>query len=290
MLQPALAVLLVPLLLLPAAGSRLPPGVQFATRTDLVEVYATVTDAHGQPVTGLPQDAFTVLEDGVPRPIRAFVEGEFPLTLAIAVDRSWSMAGEPLAVGHRGALAVVERLDSEDAALVLAIGSQVEVVSALGGNRTAHRRAIDRLDPWGTSPLGDGIAAALREVEAGEGRRALVLWSDGVERYNEQSRDAVLQQVRGSRVLVYPVAIGRAIPPLFTELAAISGGRAFAARDREAAEQVAADIIGELRHQYLLGYEPPTAVEPRPGWHRIDVRVAGAGVQVRARAGYLVPK
>ena len=287
MLQPALAAVAVALFVPSIAGSSAGAGLQFAARTDLVEVYATVTDAQGQPVTGLPQDAFTVLEDGVARPIRAFAEGEFPLTLAIAVDRSWSMAGEPLAIGRRGALAAVERLEPDDAALVLAIGSQVEVVSALGRERAGHERAIDRLDPWGTSPLGDGIAAALQAVEPGTGRRALVLWSDGVERYSEQSREAVLAQVRRSSVLVYPVAIGRAFPPLFAELAALSGGRALAARDRDAAERAAADVMSELRHQYLLGYEPPT-VDPQPGWHRIDVDVAGEDVRVRARAGYLV--
>ena len=55
-------------------------------------MYATVTDPEGEPATGLTADAFTVLEDGVAQPVSVFAAGEFPLTVAMVVDRSFSMA------------------------------------------------------------------------------------------------------------------------------------------------------------------------------------------------------
>ena len=263
-------------------------AAQFTARTDLVEVYATVTDQEGRPVTNLPVDAFTVLEDGAERPIELFVQGTFPLTVALGVDRSWSMAGERLAIAKRGAAASLEALGASDDALVLAIGSQVELVSSLDAAAEAHRDAVLGLTPWGTSPLGDGVVEALEAVEEGSGRRALILWSDGSERYNERSADAVREQVRRSRVLVYPVAVGRAAPGLFHELGALSGGRAFAADTRERAANVAATILGELRHQYLLGYAPPEGDQRRPGFRAIEVRVRDPQLRVRARTGYTV--
>ena len=69
---------------------------QFATGTDLVEVYATVTTADGRPVTTLARDDFIVLDNGVRQRIDAFAVGDFPLSVALALDRSWSMAGQRL--------------------------------------------------------------------------------------------------------------------------------------------------------------------------------------------------
>jgi Ca-activated chloride channel family protein len=120
-------------------------------------------------------------------------------------------------------------------------------------------------------------------VATDPGRRAVVLLSDGVEREAQRPRHDVLEQVRQSGVLVYPIAIARTTSPLLAELAALSGGRVLQARDRRAAERAAMTVARELRHQYLLGYAPP----PGPaGWRRIEVRVNRPGLRVRARQGY----
>jgi len=69
---------------------------QFSSGVQLIEVYATVTDAKGELVMGLRQSDFQVFENDRPQEISAFAAGEFPLTVALGVDRSFSMAGEPL--------------------------------------------------------------------------------------------------------------------------------------------------------------------------------------------------
>jgi Ca-activated chloride channel family protein len=258
---------------------------QFSARTDLVEVYATVLDGRGRPVRNLRQDAFAVFEDGEPKEIVAFAAGTFPLTLAVGVDRSWSMAGEPLAIARRGAVAALMRLTGGDASMVMAIGSRIETVAALDTALADQRRAVERLDPWGTSPLADGIVAAVSAVDAARGRRALLLWSDGRERYSETSRAEAVAEVRRTRVLVYPIAVGAPVSPLLQDVADESGGRALSARGRREAEAAAETVIEELRHQYLLGYEPEPA-KPA-GWRRIVVTVADEHHRVRARRGYI---
>src|SRR4030095_1659009 len=69
---------------------------KFSSQVQLVEVYATVTDDRGELVTGLRQNDFQVYENNQLQDISTFAAGEFPLTVALGVDRSWSMAGKPL--------------------------------------------------------------------------------------------------------------------------------------------------------------------------------------------------
>src|SRR5215204_4390745 len=66
-------------------------SAQFTSGVNVVEVYAAATDRDGNPVTGLRREDFTVLEEGQPQPISAFTEGDFPLSVALGLDRSFSM-------------------------------------------------------------------------------------------------------------------------------------------------------------------------------------------------------
>src|SRR5256885_14093600 len=79
------------------------PVAQFSSRVQLVEVYASVTDASGEPVMGLTRGDFEVYEDDQRQDISTFAAGEFPLAVALGVDRSWSMAGGPLRLARRAA-------------------------------------------------------------------------------------------------------------------------------------------------------------------------------------------
>jgi hypothetical protein len=89
--------------------------------------------------------------------------------------------------------------------------------------------------------------------------------------------------------MVYPVALGRTAPPLFAELAALTGGRSFASRDEANLDEVMRAIVGDLHHQYLLGYAPrPAGPTDRGRWRSIEVRTDLPGARVRARRGYVV--
>ena len=92
--------------------------------------------------------------------------------------------------------------------MVIAVGSETTVVAPLSTNHEAALAAIDRLDAWGTTPLYDAIAVALDAIQSAKGRRALVVLSDGSDRYSEITAAALVDLVRRRDVLVYPVAIG----------------------------------------------------------------------------------
>ena len=155
-------------------------------------------------------------------------------------------------------------------------------------DRAEQVRAVAELDPWSTTALHDGIIAALDRLEPEAGRQALVLFSDGVDRYSKASVASVVERARRSHALVYPIAFGKTRPPLLAELAVLTGGRSFLLRDPRALEKTLADIARELRYQYLLGYVPMEPITPGASeWRSIRVVVKKPGLRVRARDGYM---
>ena len=268
-------------------SARQDPVAQFSSRVQLVEVYATVTDAKGELVTGLRQEDFEVFENNQPQTVSAFAAGEFPLTVALGVDRSWSMAGDRLRLAKQASQAFLRALKPADRSMVVAISSEPEVIAPLTMDRFNQERAIAALDPWSTTALHDAIIGTLDRLEPEQGRQALVVFSDGTDRYSRATPADVIARARRSNALIYPIAIGRTRPPLLAELAVIAGGRSFLLRDEKQLQQTLETIARELRYQYLLGYMPVDPIEDGTNeWRPIRVTVKKPGLRVRARDGY----
>ena len=258
---------------------------QFTSGVNLVEVYATVTDRQGEPVTGLAASNFAVSEDGTRQAITAFAAGEFPLAVAIGLDRSFSMADKSnrLGIAKSAARTFVGALRQTDQVMVVAIGGEIEVASPLTTDHAAVLAAIDRLDAWGTTPLYDAALAALDAIQSARGRRALVLLSDGTDRYSDTAAADLVDQARRRDVLIYPIALGRARPPVFAELAAATGGRSFHTPEPRDLAPAMTAIARELRFQYLLGYVPVGRRADAAGMAR-DRRVSRSPRRSRSRA------
>ena len=197
--------------------------------------------------TGLRREDFEVYENNQLQEVSAFAAGEFLLTVALGVDRSWSMAGEPL-LAKQASQTFLRALKPADRAMVVAISSEADVIAPLTMDRprTVPRDCGAR--SRSTTALHDGIIAALDRLEPERGRQALVLFSDGVDRYSTKSSSDVLERARRSSALVYPIAVGRTRPPLLAELAVLTGGRSFLLRDIKDLEKTLADIARELRY------------------------------------------
>jgi Ca-activated chloride channel family protein len=258
---------------------------QFSSGVAAVEVYAAVTDARGDPVRDLVAADFQVLEDGQPQAISTFFAGDFPLTVAIGLDRSFSVAGERLDAMRHAATSFVDALRPEDGVMLLRIGSTVETVK----DRASVRSGITETDAFGTTALHDAVVAAIDAVDASRGRRALLLMSDGDDRYSRTSAADVVTRVRAANVIIYPIAFGHDRPSLFAELATLTGGRSFSTRKARDLTDIVKTIARELQFQYLLGYTPSRALTAGVDqWRSIEVRVPRQAARVRARAGYFV--
>lgn len=275
--------LIVPLF---AAG---PGAAQFTSGVNLVEVYATVSDVRGETVTGLSAADFEVSEDGRLQRITAFASGDFPLSVVVAIDRSFSMSGQRLALAKRGASAFIRALRDEDEVTVIAIGSELETIAPPGPAREAReagRTQWQTIGPWGTTPLYDATLQAIDRMQGRRGRRALLLLSDGDDRGSDTRAASLIDRARQTDVLVYPVALAKRRPPVFAELAGVTGGRSLFISDPKRLDDALASLARELRLQYLLGYVPPESAR-HAGWHAIDVRVKRPNLRVRARDGYV---
>lgn len=177
--------------------------------------------------------------------------------------------------------------------MLMSIGGKVEVIAPLSSDRESQFRALNDLRSWGTTSLHDAIIDAIDALQPAKGRRALVILSDGDDRYSNAAVADVLARARRADVMVYPVALGRTLPPLFNQIATLTGGRAFHQRSTRQLPQTLRAIADELRRQYLIGYAParPQAAADAPAattdtWRDIDVSVSRPRVTVRARDGY----
>jgi Ca-activated chloride channel homolog len=214
------------------------------------------------------------------------VAGEFPLSVAVGLDRSFSMTRERLSHAVAALRGFLTGLRPTDDAMLIGIGSRTEILAPLSTDHASSAATLEALEPWGATSLYDAILEALEAVRPATGRRALILLSDGMDRYSRASEADVVQAARRTDVLIYPIAMGKTRPPIFVELASISGARSFHATDRRALQATLATIGRELRFQYLIGYTPARPPAEDASWHSIRVSVKRPGVSVRARAGY----
>ena len=265
------------------------PAARFSSGVQAVEVYASVTDAAGEPVTGLKADDFQLQDDRRSQTITTFAEGAFPLTVALGVDRSLSMRGEPLRLARAAAQGFLRQLQPGDRSMVVAISADADVVAPLDMPREQQLAAVAGLDAWSTTALRDAVVKTLDRLAPEAGRQAVVVFSDGTDRYSDVSAAEMLERARRGSALVYPIVFGRATVAALSDVARLTGGRSFVLPDARGLDAALGSIARELRHQYLLGYAPAGAVEAGR-WHPIRVTVRGQDARswrVRARDGYV---
>jgi Ca-activated chloride channel family protein len=199
------------------------------------------------------------------------------------------MAGKPLELAKQASKTFLSQLKAGDRAMVVAISSTAEIIAPLSADRFTQTRVISALDPWSTTALRDAIVASLDRLEPEPGRQALVLFSDGNDRYSRASESEVIARARRSNALVYPITFGKQRPAFLAELAVLTGGRSFLLKDATELEKTLSTIARELRYQYLLGYAPSEPIaEGVHQWRSIRVTLTGnhPGLRVRARDGY----
>lgn len=261
-----------------------------AVDVDVVQITAVVTDGQGRFVRGLKQSDFTVTEDGKPQKITHFAAEDIPLELVAAIDVSSSMR-EALPGVRTAAKAFLSGLELRDQVTLLAFNDNIFTLVRRSTDQAARARAIDRLAPWGGTALHDAIVQALDLLGRQSGRRSIVLFSDGDDQSSRAPAATALARAEGSDATIYVIGQGRsihsgALQKLLQQLADISGGRAFFSNDPAKLRGTFAEILEDIRNQYLVAYPAPDS--RRDGaWHKIKVEVTGGNKHhVRARQGY----
>jgi VWFA-related protein len=307
--------LLAALLALPTPGVAQPPVSQdsqpaprFRSSIDVVSVAAVVRDRKGRFVSDLSKEDFQIVEGTERRKIVDFrAEANGPVKVALLMDISGSMrVGARRGEARQGAMHVFAGLRPIDQAAIFTFDTGLDQVSRFTSNRAELEAAIDTAQkPYGQTSLYDATAKIARVVAqesrtAGglPQRAAVVVVTDGIDTRSQLTPEQVATIASGIDVPVYIIAVmskvddpreradddssADGIPATrLQELAQATGGELFMASAPAHASVAARQILGELRHQYVLAFEAST----RPGWRPLEVR-AKDGLTVRARSGY----
>ncbi len=297
-LAAALAVLPVPCF----AGQR--PGVpQFPTALNQVHLTITVRDAAGRLVSDLKEEDFRVLEDGRPQMIQLFgravepgEEQHLALDLGLLMDTSESMLKE-LKLSQEAAVRFLESIPRARDLVTIFFDDDIRLSRYNSENQQGLFERILGAKGGGNTALYDAISVYLSRVQEGEGRKVLVLFTDGEDTRSELSRGDVLQLIRSSGVVIYPIFFTGGFDPgsqraavsrsVLEEMAEVTGGQVFTPRTSRDLPDIYGKILDELRAQYVLGYVPEIRADGK--FRRIRVEVKGKGLRARHRAGYYPP-
>jgi VWFA-related protein len=290
----------------PAEAQAVP---RFKSSVDVVSVAAVVRDKKGRFVTDLSKEDFKIVEGGVPRKILDFrAEANGPVKMALLVDISGSMrVGDRAVDAKQMAKHLFAALRPIDQSAIFTFDTGLDQVSGFTSDRARLEQSLETTQPpYGQTSLYDATAKIARVVatesrnSAGLPQRsAVVVITDGIDTKSQLTPDQVASIASEIDVPVYIVAVLTKIDDprqrdaaedssptgmpatRLQELAQRTGGELFMASAHAHASVAARQILGELRHQYVLAFEAST----RPGWRPLEVR-AKEGLTVRARSGY----
>jgi Ca-activated chloride channel family protein len=254
----------------------------------------TVTDAARRHVD-LTLEDLEIFEDGVTQQADVFHEAVAPVSIVLALDASGSMTRSAQAV-QDAASTFIRSSRPDDPMGVILFADKAEVVSDLTTNRDAAGKAVQAYTASGGTALYDALADALDLLKPVNGRRVIVVVTDGRDE-NAQSTgpgsirswDAVMAQATAVDATVYAIGLGSRVDRARLEqLAALTGGEAYFTSDVEELEHHYRRIGEELRRRYVLAY---TSTHPARdgGWRKVEIRFRQAGLNVRSREGYTAP-
>jgi VWFA-related protein len=249
-----------------------------------VILWVTVTDRNEGLVGDLTKEDFTVYEDGAPQTIRDFMLEDRPITMAIVLDSSGSMR-DAMPEVHQAAAGFVATLRPQDKALVIDFDDRVFLVQELTADQTLLKEAVSSTEALGSTALYDALHAAFRKLRGMEGRKAIVLLSDGDDTSSQLAYDRILEEAKAEGVLLYGIGLGDVRKSVLKELSDVTGGRAFFVPKASGLADVYRKIADELRRQYYLSYST-TNTKWDGRFIKLEVKSKNPDWSVRARRGY----
>ena len=250
-----------------------------------VLLWATVETKAKQPVTGLTREAFRVREDGAEQTILDFYLEERPITLALILDSSGSIK-DALPDLHQGALGFIDELKAEDRALVIDFDDKVYLIQDLTSDKEALREAASSTEAIGGTAIYDALHAAFRKLRGIDGRKAIVLLTDGDDTNSQFPFERVLEEAKTQEVLIYAIGLGATVRKgALKEFCDATGGRAYFVDKAKELSTAYTAIAAELRAQYHVSYQSPRK-EYDGRWVAVEIEIANPDLSVRARKGY----
>ena len=261
----------------------------FSTRTESVRVDVLVTEG-GRIVRGLGPADFEIRDEGVAQTVDLVSFEQLPIHVILALDLSYSVSGERLRDLRGASHALLDALRRDDRASLLTFNHAVSRRSTPTSDVGPLRTVLDALEPEdvesaGSTALADAAYAALVSGEKEGGRSLALIFSDGVDTGSWLSSSRVLDVARRTGVVVYGVSVRGSGGSFLSDLTEATGGSAIEAESTRNLRAVFIRALEEFRSRYLVSFSPKGVT--KPGWHRLEVRIKGRRVNLKARPGYM---
>ena len=263
----------------------------------LVNIFVNVTDSNGAIVGGLTRDDFKISEDNRPQDIAVFErQSELPLNLTLAIDTSGSVFKDRAVEQDAAKHFVHALLRTQDQMSLLEFATFVREVTPFTNKEAQIDHGLGSLRGGDATALYDAIYLASRSLGTKEGRKVLVLVSDGGDTAKSTSYNEALEQTLRNEVMIYSIidvpivaSAGRDLggEHALITLAEQTGGKSFYV-GAGGLDKAFARVSEDLRTQYLIGYYPHHQ-EPGLNFHRLRVtipRAANTSFNISYRTGY----
>jgi Ca-activated chloride channel family protein len=292
----------VPFVSLVAAVQRAP---LFRNGVDVVTVAVTVVDRKGNVVTDLSAADFEIVEDGRAQTIRFFAAGDSAsaderpaLHLGLLLDVSESM-GEDMQFSKTASIKFLNTLT--DAVDVAVVDFDTEVRTARY-SQNEFARLIERIrqkKAKGDTALYDAIATYLHSASEQDGRKVMLLYTDGGDTRSSVPLHELMDLLKASDVTVFAIGeLAHQSPSTATQqrmilqqIAEVTGGQAFFPTSVKELDGVYEKVVTQIRAQYTIGYLS-TNEKTDGTWRKVEVRIArrnGRDLRTRSRKGYFAP-
>jgi Ca-activated chloride channel homolog len=251
------------------------------TSVDLVLVPVTITDDRNRPVVGLDADNFQLFENKKPQAIKNFSSEDTPVSVGFIVDTSGSMSNK-LDRAREAVTQFCETANPQDEFFLITFANSPRLATDF----TTHPEEVENdlltAQSKGRTSLLDAIYMGVRKMHTARyARKALLIFSDGGDNHSRYSEKDVRTAVKESDLLIYSVGtFDRSVsteeellgPELLSSVSEQTGGKAFTLSNLKDMPSVTRVIGSQLRHQYLLAYQPQS--KPHDGkWHKISVKL-----------------
>jgi VWFA-related protein len=278
----------------PASASSQEGRIQFRSTVEAVNLSVVVTDKKGRFIPDLAADDFLVFENRAPQELAFFTAEVTPVTLLVLLDASTSVR-ESVDSIKEAASNFVSKLWEGDQAIIADFNERVRFSSYFSDDVDRLVSTIQSLYPSGWTALYDSVLLSLEKVSEAEGRKALLVFTDGDDSRSvgfgsEASAKDVVEGARSTEVTIYSVGFegrgGGVNKGFLKKLSEETGGTAFFPKGIGDLNQSFEQIQDELHSQYRMAYVPSNNGK-NGEWRSIEVRVKDRDdLVVRTRQGY----
>jgi Ca-activated chloride channel family protein len=272
------------------------PGATFKSGTQVVSLFVTVADATRRLVSGLTQDDFEIFDNEKPQPIIFFQNDVQPITVVVMLDTSGSMT-LTLDLLRQAAEQFLIRLLPDDKGRVGAFNDKIQFSSRFTNDRDQLVTDVKNLDYGNGTRLWDALGASLDELKEVEGRRVILVFTDGDDTSSRIGQGTVIERARAQEVMIYAIGLeshyiggpgGQMVHTKpdggLRKIADETGGGYFELKKSSELASTFTKVAQELHSQYVIGFAP-TQLDNRV--HKLVVKMKQPGMTARARRSYL---